>query len=203
MKKLALIFVAGVLATYVAISQESSHQGTGNKEELAYRHSIGSSLFMLFNLTEESADYGLLTYGYQLSNKDRVFAEFVTWKYAEPMGTYGNSEKNYPGYVRCYGIGTGYQRFVWKGLFATGRVTNFFKQYYDENDNKTQTGYQLYLQAGIGYRIEFFNKRLYVEPAWLIKYWPVDTNIPDDFAAIDEGTPQTKWEPSLNFGFKF
>lgn len=158
---------------------------------------------MLYNFSEESADYGLLTYGYQLTQKDRIFVEYNTWKYAEPMGTYGDSEKLYPGFVRTHGIGIGYQRFLWKGLFAAAQATNFVKQYHDENDNKTQKGYQLYLQSGIGYRFEFFKKRIYIEPAWLIKYWPIDTNVPVDFAAIEKGTPKTIWEPSLNFGFKF
>jgi len=32
---------------------------------------------------------------------------------------------------------------------------------------------------------------------------PVDTNFPDDFAAVEEGAPNHIFEPSLNFGFKF
>jgi len=207
MKKLHLTILLCAMTINMVMSQNNAQTTTGaadsKNDEVKFKHSIGSSLFMLYNFTEESADYGLLTYGYQLTNKDRIFVEYNTWKYAEPMGTYGDSEKLYPGFVRTHGIGLGYQRFLWKGLFASAQATNFYKQYHDENNNKTQKGYQLYLQSGIGYRFEFFKKRIYVEPAWLIKYWPIDTNVPAEFAAIDEGTPKTIWEPSLNFGFKF
>ncbi|WP_167608591.1 hypothetical protein [Maribellus sediminis] len=207
MKKLQLTILVVAMSINVVMSQNTTQTAASSKEnkkeDVQFKHSIGSSLFMLYNFTDESADYVLLTYGYQLSSKDRIFAEYNTWKYAEPMGTYGDSDESYPGYVRTHGIGIGYKRFIWKGLFATAEATNFYKQYFGENDNKIQTGYQLYLQTGIGYRFEFFKKRFYVEPAWLIKFWPVDTNIPADFAAIEEGTPKHIWEPSLNFGFKF
>ena len=185
-------------------STEADQPSTDNgKKAVEYRHSIGASLFMLLNFSKESADYVLLTYGYQLTEKDRIFAEYNTWKYAEPMGTYENSKEFYPGYVRTHGIGFGYQRFLWKGLFASGQATPFLKQYYNEQDEKTQKGFQLYLQFAVGYRFEFFKKRFFVEPAYALKYWPVDTNVPADFAAVEKGTPKTIFEPSLNFGFKF
>lgn len=207
MKKLALtLFVCG-LSTALSFGQnngQTNPTSTESSEEvLEHRHSLGSSLFMLYNFTEESAEFYLLTYGHQLTRKDRIFTEFCTWIYSEPMGTYGNSDAFYPGFVRTYGIGFGYQRFHWKGLFTTIQGTPFLKQYYDTNDEKTQKGFQLYLQLALGYRIEFFKKRLYVEPAVALKYWPIDTNIPEDFASVEAGTPNTIIEPSLNFGFKF
>lgn len=168
-----------------------------------YKHSIGASFFMLGNLTSDSPDYYLITYGRQLTKKDRIFAEFNTWKYQEPLGTYGNSEELYPGFVRAFGVGVGYQRFHWKGLFNTIQATPFLKQYHNAANDKTQKGFQLYLQLQTGYRVEFLNKRFYIEPAIALKYWPVDTNFPADFAIIEEGAPKHIWEPSLNFGFKF
>ena len=90
---------------------------------IKYRYSLGASFFMLGNLGSDSPDYYLLTYGYRLSQKDRVFAEFNTWKYAEPLGTYPHSKEKYPGYVRAFGIGFGYQRFHWKGLYTTIQAT--------------------------------------------------------------------------------
>lgn len=168
-----------------------------------YRNSVGASFFMLGNFLEESPDYVLFTYGYRLTKKDRVFAEFNTWKYAEPLGTYNKSEEFYPGFVRASGIGFGYQRFHWRGLFTTIQATSFMKQYFDTNEEKTQKGFQLYLQLAAGYRFQFFKERFYVEPAIALKYWPVDTNLPDDVAVIEEGKPKYIFEPSLNFGFRF
>lgn len=168
-----------------------------------YRNSVGASFFMLGNFLEESPDYYLFTYGYRLTKKDRIFAEFNTWKYAEPLGTYNKSVEFYPGFVRASGIGFGYQRFHWKGLFTTIQATSFMKQYFDSNNEKTQNGFQLYLQLAAGYRFQFFKERFYVEPAYALKHWPVDTNIPNDVAIIEEGKPKFIIEPSLNFGFRF
>ena len=198
MKKLILSILVIAISITMAFGQNQSQTN-----EIKHRHSIGASLFMLYNFFEDPADYYLLTYGYQLTAKDRIFVEYNTWKYEEPMGTYGNSEEFYPGYVRTHGIGFGYQRFHWKGLFNTVQATPFYKQYFDEDDEKIQNGFQLYLQFVLGYRFDFFKKRLYLEPAYALKYWPVDTNVPADFAAVEEGTPKIKFEPSLNFGFKF
>jgi len=168
-----------------------------------YRHSLGSSLFMLGNFLEDSPDYILLTYGYQLTQKDRIFIEFNSWRYSEPLGTYNNSEELYPGFVRASGIGVGYQRFYWKGLFTTVQATSFLKQYHDIDDNKIEKGFQLYLQFVAGYRFNIFKDRFYIEPAVALKYWPVDTNFPTSFSAIEEGAPNYIFEPSLNFGIKF
>jgi len=207
MKKINVTILVIVLFTTLAFSQNNTTTDSVTykieKKDIVHRHSIGASLWMLANFFPDPGDYYLLTYGYHLTPKDRVFVEFNTWKYSEPMGTYGNSEELYPGFVRTYGIGAGYQRFHWKGLFTAAEATPFIKQYYDKDDKKTQKGFQLYLQLIAGYRFEFFKKRFYVEPAYAIKYWPVDTNVPEDFAEIEEGTPKYKFEPSLNFGFKF
>lgn len=198
MKTITLTMIISLLGLFATVAQNKN-----NKEEIEHRHSFGASLFMLFNFSEDSPDYYLLTYGYQLTKKDRVFAEYNTWKYEEPMGTYGDSDEFYPGYVRSHGIGFGYQRFHWKGLFNTVQATPFYTQYFDLEGEKIQNGFQLYLQFVLGYRIELFKKRWYVEPAVALKYWPVDTNVPPDFAAVEEGAPNTIFEPGLNFGFKF
>lgn len=204
-RHLKLVIILMLPLTFVFGQQQSSknHSKFNSKEEPFYKHSLGASFFMLGNLLEDSPDYYLLTYGYRFTKKDRFFVEFNTWKYAEPLGTYGNSEVEYPGYVRAFGLGVGYQRFHWKGLFTTVQATPFVKQYYDLQETKIQKGFQLYLQALVGYRFEFFHKRWYLEPALALKYWPVDTNYPDNFALVEEGAPTYIFEPSLNFGFRF
>ncbi|KAA5823625.1 hypothetical protein FPF71_13055 [Algibacter amylolyticus] len=199
-----MIFKVKIAVFFILTGIFAFGQNTAQTENaVAYKHSIGSSFFMLGNFLSDSPEYYLLTYGNRLTKKDRVFVEFNTWKYSEPLGTYGDSEELYPGFVRATGIGVGYQRFHWKGVFTTIQATSFKKQYHDINDNKTQKGFQLYLQLIAGYRFEFFKNRFYLEPAYALKYWPIDTNYPDDFAVIESGKPNYIFEPSLNFGFKF
>ena len=120
--KLLIVFM---LASTFVFGQNNSPTDTlsSQKEKhiIKHRHSVGASLFMLYNFFPDPADYYLLTYGYQLTQKDRIFVEFNTWKFAEPLGTYNNSEEKYPGYVREYGIGVGYQRFFGKGCIQLSR----------------------------------------------------------------------------------
>jgi len=172
------------------------------KQDIKWRHSLGSSLFLFGNIGD-SVNFIQLNYGYQLTQNDIIIAEAMTWTYYEPLGTYGSSDEFYPGKVKAYGLGLGYQRFLWKKLYSTVEPTFFLQQFFDTDDKHIQNGFQLYLQFIVGYRFEFFKKRVFVEPAFALKYWPVNTNFPTSFAAIEEGKPKYKFEPSLNFGFKF
>jgi len=168
------------------------------------RHFIGSSLWSVYDkFAPDPSGFYQLSYGYHYTPKDVFMIEAITWGYSEPLGTYENSKEEYPGKVRAYGIGVGYQRFLWKNLYSSIMATSFLQQFYDENDKKIQKGYQLYLQLFVGYRFEFFDKRFFVEPAAALKYWPVNTNVPDSFADINIGTNNYIVEPSLNFGIRF
>jgi len=207
MKKLCLTTFVIVLFTALAFSQNlttiDSATNQVEKKDIYRRHSIGSSLWVLANFFPEPADFYQLSYGHQFTRKDNMIVEAITWTYYEPIGTYGDSEEMYPGKVVAYGVGVGYQRFHWKGLFTSAVATPFMQQFYDEGGEKIQKGFQLYLQFILGYRVEFFKKRWYFEPAYALKYWPVNTSFPESFAEIESGAPNYKFEGSLNFGFKF
>jgi hypothetical protein len=166
------------------------------------RYSVGSTLFLLGNI-KDSVSYFQLNFGYRLTPKDNIIAEAITWTYYEPLGTYGSSDEFYPGKVKAYGLGLGYQRFLWKNLFTTAEPTFFLQQFYGSDNKNIQNGFQLYLQFILGYRFEFFKKRIFVEPAYALKYWPVNTNFPESFEVVEKGAPKYKFEPGLNFGIRF
>jgi hypothetical protein len=198
MKKIISTTLVVAMFTTMAFCQ------TEKRDSTFRRHSVGSSLLLLGNFAPGDPPYYFqLNYGYRLTKNDNFIAEAITWTYYEPLGTYGSSDEFYPGKIRAYGIGLGYQRFLWKNLYSTVEPTFFLQQFYDTNDKKIQKGFQLYLQFILGYRFEFFKKRLFLEPAYAIKYWPINTNFPASFAAIESGAPKYKCEPSLNFGFSF
>lgn len=200
---LILIFTMSVTLSFNQVfAQTGSSSVRSEKQNVKYRHSVGSSLLLLGNIGD-SVRYMQLNYGYRLTPKDNIIVEAITWTYYEPLGTYMDSKEFYPGKVRAYGIGLGYQRFLWKNLYTTVEPTFFLQQFYDTDDQKIQKGFQLYLQFIAGYRFEFFRKRMFAEPAIALKYWPVNTNFPDSFSAIEKGAPKYKFEPGLNFGFRF
>ena len=206
MKKLISTTLMIAFFAIHTIGQNSVEADTVNvlpeKQDIKWRHSIGSSLFLFGNIGD-SVNFIQLNYGYQLTQKNIIIAEAITWTYYEPLSTYGSSDEFYPGKVKAYGLGLGYQRFLWKRLYSTVEPTFFLQQFYDTDDKHIQNGFQLYLQFIVGYRFEFFKKRVFVEPAVALKYWPVNTNFPASFAAIEEGKPKYKFEPALNFGIKF
>jgi hypothetical protein len=200
--KTQLITIIALIWFNLLGQNHSAMAQTKKVDSASNRHSIGSTLFLLGNIGD-SVNFFQLNYGYRLTQKDNLIFEAITWTYYEPLGTYGSSEELYPGKVRAVGAGLGYQRFLWKNLYTTFEPTFFLQQFYDIDNKKFQKGFQLYLQFIVGYRFEFFNKRVFVEPACALKYWPVNTNFPASFAAIEKGAPKYKFEPGLNFGFRF
>ena len=168
------------------------------------RHSIGTTLFLFGNLLPgDPPHFFLLNYGYQITRKNSIFAEAITWTYYEPLGSYGSSDKRYPGKIRAYGIGIGYQHFLWKNFYITAQGTPFFQQFFDEENIKIVNGFQLYLQSRIGYRFELLDHRWFLEPSVAFNYWPINTNFPDGFEEIEAGEPNYfLFEPGLHFGYK-
>ncbi len=203
--KSVLITVLFVLSVTLAYSQDLAQSDfVSDKVVQTWRHSIGSSLFLLGNLDAENPPHFYqLNYGYQLTDKEILLVEATSWAYNEPLGTYGNSDELYPGKVKAFGVGLGYQRFFWNNMYASAVATPFLQKFYDEDNKQIQDGFQLYLQFITGYRLEFLNKRWFVEPAIALKYWPVNSNFPDSFDEIEDGKPNYKFEPGANFGFKF
>lgn len=203
---IALIFVCVIISAFSSVlAQTDSGSAQVGTPASAKRHAIGSSLFLLGNLAPGDCPYFfLLNYGYQLTPKDIIFAEAITWTYYEPLDTYNSSAEKYPGKISAYGIGMGYRHFLRKNFYVTAQATPFWQQFFDKDDQKIQNGFQLYLQSRIGYRFEFFNQRWFLEPSVAFNYWPVNTNFPEAFQKIERGNSSYfLFEPGLNFGFRF
>ena len=214
MKKVILTTAIIAMFTTMSLSQEFAQANQelnptdffevqNEKQKVDRPHTIGSSLWVLANAFDDPDYFYKLSYGYQFTEKDNIIVEASTWTYDEPLGEYGSADQFYPGDVKAFGIGFAYQRFLWKKLFVTLHATNFLQKFRDMEGEKIQNGYQLYLQLIAGYRFEFFKKRLYLEPAYSFRYWPVNTNFPEDFATIESDKRDYKIEPSLNFGIRF
>ncbi len=207
MKNLRSALLLCAIFPALTLGQETTQPefGSDQTEEstLFQPHYVASTLWSLANFLPDAAQFYQLTYGHHFTQKDVFIVEATTWKYNEPLGTYEDSDEEYPGKIRSFGIGLGYQRFHWKNAFTTVEATSFLNQFYDEDDEKIQKGFQLYCKLVLGYRFEFFEKRLFVEPAYALRYWPINTNFPDSFAGIEEGAPNHIIEPSFYVGIRF
>ncbi|MFK7925816.1 MAG: hypothetical protein AB8H47_27960 [Bacteroidia bacterium] len=172
---------------------------------------VSTSAFMLINLVEQPDPprFFMLNFGYRFSPKDAIIVEAITWQYFAPLGIpygpdKGNVDEFFPGYARDYGIGMAYQRFLWKDLYTTFHATPFMQQYFDKDDKKLQTGFQLFLTWRVGYRFQFWQKKLFIEPSVAFTSWPINTNLPDSFQTLEDKWPNYfLFEPGLHLGYNF
>ncbi len=207
--KIALSTIVFCLYAGIAFGQHLSQNSSVLNQEDEHvhyqRHSIGSSIFLVGNLAPgDHPHYMQLNYGYRISENEAIVAEAITWNYYGPLGTYEESEENYPGKVRAMGLGLGYQRFFWKSAYSTVQATPFLQQFIDIENDIIQSGFQLFLQLRVGYRFEFLDDRWFIEPSVAFNYWPVNTNFPEAFENVEEGAPNYYlFEPGLHFGFRF
>jgi|WetSurMetagenome_2_1015567.scaffolds.fasta_scaffold197449_2 hypothetical protein len=206
MRKITLTSLIIVMCMSLTYSQKTKQDSTYRK------FYVGSSAFIFMNLNTNDPnppDFVQLNFGYRISPKNVISIEVNTWKYAWPLGIpYGDAktapEEKYPGYAREFGIGLVFQRFLWKGAYASIDAGNMFVKYMDENIKHIQNGYMLFMTYRLGYHFQFFKNRFFIEPSISITHWPIRTNVPESFARLEN-----KWsnyflgEPGLHFGVKF
>ena len=89
-------------------------------------------------------------------------------------------------------------------MHAVVQVNPYFLQYRDQADKKIQNGFQLYLQTRVGYTFNFSGDRWFLKPSIGINYFPITTNTPAGFEAIEDGfSPYNLFDVNLFFGYRF
>ena len=181
------------------------------KTDSAYkRWFVGSTLFLLGNFAPTNPpDFAQLNIGYRVTSKDVVTLEPKTWKYAWPNGihpflnkSYGKPEEKFPGYVREHGVSVAYQRFLHKGLYAELNVMPTWQNFVSDAGNTLDSGFQIFNTYRVGYHINLFNDRFFIQPSIAITHRAYHTRLPDGFKQLDD-----KWskfvigEPGFHFGY--
>lgn len=178
-------------------------------DSLRHRLYVGTSAFMIGNLLAEPPSFYQLNGGYWLSKKDVIGLEAITWRYREPLGIPWGDEDAikafaYPGSIRSWGVGVAYQRYWWKGWYTSAHLIPFLQTYRDTAERVIQRGFQLYMILRTGYHVEFGAGRFFLEPGVALPYWPLETNMPEQFEAMERGWRNFYFlEPSLHLGVKF
>jgi hypothetical protein len=201
-----------ILAAAVAIAPptlEAQH----NPDSRAGRFFVGSSAFVAANLVlagrPDAPDFYQLNAGYWLTDRDAVSVEAITWRYIAPVGipygpSFGSAEESYPGYVRESGIGMAYQRLLRGNFYSAVHVLPLVKQYFDEEDEKIQNGFRLFLTGRAGYHLALFSGCVVLEPSIAATYWPIDTKMPAAFEEKERNWPKYfLFEPGLHFAVRF
>ena len=203
-KSFVMFFVFMLLNAHYLKAQNPQHDITYK------RWYVGSTFYLLGNLDKtNNPEYIQLNAGFRLTPKDVVSLRFKRSIYAWPIGipfgspSFDAAGKNYPGHARILAPTLGYQRFWWKGAYTAVYALNAFEKYLDEDNKRIGNGYTLYLDFYLGYQFKFFKNRLFFEPAIGISYWPVRTNVPESFKAVEKKWPNYFIQPGFDFGFNF
>lgn len=173
---------------------------------------VGSTVFLLGNLAQTNPpEFVQLNFGYRITGKDAVTLEPKTWKYAWPNGihpflndAYGKPEEKFPGYVREFGLSLAYTRFLWKGLYTELNVMPTLQRFVNENGKKINKGFQVFNTYRVGYHIQLFRDRFFIQPSIAITQRAYHTTLPDGFKQLDDKWPKFIFgEPGFHFGFNF
>lgn len=172
---------------------------------------VGSTLFMIANLVPDNNPPKMiyLNLGHRISKKDIISLEFKTWEYAWPIGIpFGKSfeaeGEGFPGAIREYGVSINYQRFLWKQFFVQIDGMPAFQTFKDEKGNNIDNGFQIFNTYSMGYRINLFKGRFFIDPSIAITHRPYQSTMPDSFKQVDD-----KWsrffygQPGFHFGYNF
>ncbi len=179
------------------------------RHSLPYRrHAVSTSAFMAMNLAlinNESPQFFQLNYRFRITPKDVISAEAVTWRYYGPLGRAPwDTGGGFPGSVRSGGVGVAYHRFLWRGLFVGANAIPLVQTYLDEDSKTIGRGFQLFMTARVGYHVQLFKNRMFIEPSLGMTTWPIQTNLPASFKREDDKhRPVQLLEPNLHLGVKF
>lgn len=201
------LLIAGVLMMACALQTNAQD---AQKDSTYRKWYIGSSLFLLGNFDQKNnPEYVQLNVGYRITPKNVISFEFKRSIYSWPIGipfgspSFDKTGENYPGHARILAPTIGYQHFWWKGIYTSVYALNAFEKYLDEGNKKIGNGYTLYLNFHLGYQFKFFKNRFFFEPAIGCSYWPIRTNVPESFKAVEKNWPNYFIQPGLHFGYNF
>ncbi len=205
-KKILQIGLALVLAS--SLQANAQYAKTDSNYKKCF---VGSTLFLLGNLSPTNPPgFAQLNIGYRITSKDVVSLELITWKHAWPLGinpfynkAYGKPEEKFSGYIREYGIGLAYQRYLWKGLYVAVHVMPMWQTFKQDNGSKVGNGFIIFNTNRIGYHVKLLKDRFFIEPSLGVAGRPYYTEMPAGFKEKDDKWPKWTPEPGLHFGYNF
>ncbi|WP_080058250.1 hypothetical protein [Spirosoma aerolatum] len=204
-KKILSFTLTLLIAGCLHVKAQNTRQDSTYK-----RWFVGSTLLMFGNFDKvNSPEFIQVNVGYRITPRDVVSFEFKRSIYSWPLGipwgpSFDAPGLNYSGHARILAPTVAYQRFWWKGAYTSVHALNAFEKYLDETNKKIGNGYTLYLTFRLGYQIKLLKNRFFFEPSIGLSYWPIRTNVPQSFKAVENKWPNYfPWEPGLHIGYNF
>jgi len=189
--KTKVFFISLIILQVLIVQAQNDEKQYGFEK----KHYVGTQAFMIMTpLLDPSPEYYQLNYGYRFNKKSELSLELITWRYSGPPGrpfgpNYDNPASDYPGDIKSLGLGLAYKRFLWKGVYTHFHSTAFRQTYRNQEKTSVQTGFMLFNTIRCGYHFKLFNNRIFIAPNIGLTFWPVLTNLPDDFQVEEEKWP--------------
>jgi len=115
-------------------------------------------------------------------------------------------EKSYErfNYIRDFGFDIAYQSFLWNGLFAQVDVMPAWQTFVNDNGNKIDNCFQIFITYSIGYHFKLFKDRFFIQSSIAITHRPYQSKMPNSFKQVDDRWPRFFYEqPGFHFGYNF
>jgi len=172
MKKMLIIVIVFAIAysTYAQTEKKRS------------KWSFGTSL------TYPLASIYLVQINYKLSEKHEIF-----------LGPCFQNFKHESFTVNAYTLLLGYRYFLWKGLHVEAEVYPAYNNIYSNVNQRYYPGLEMWSEIKIGYQFNFFEDRLFIQPAPGIGFGLFQTNKPPKF---DEEIIYPIFTPQLLVGIR-
>jgi len=101
--------------------------------------------------------------------------------------------------ANAYTLVLGYRNFFWKGFFWETEIYPAFNRFYSTIDESFYPGIELWTEFKIGYRIELFDQKIYLQPSPGFGFGIFRTNKPPNF---DDEIISPIVIPQLQLGFR-
>jgi len=158
-----------------------------------YRHSIE-----IFPLVAFFQIYSA-QYTYAMTPKDHLISGFAYLNI-----NVEDRDGNTIGRFHSPTITVGYRRFVWKNLHAEYQLWPAYSRYFEKNEEKYYTGFDLYNEFRAGYLIQFeaWSIPVFINPQYAFGFGLLPGNKPDSFIKVSKDNPVFH-APTVSIGVKF
>lgn len=164
-------------------------QKYGENTKIQHRHSID-----IFPFAPLIDIYGI-HYIYQLTPKDELIIGFSYMN----IKFDGIGETNSPALI------LGYRRYLWKNLHVEYEIWPSYDDFYEYNEKKYYSGFDIWNEFRIGYIFDFkvSNLPFFVNVQWPFGFGLYGSNKPDSFWEFEKENKFFYFPPLIFVGLKF
>jgi hypothetical protein len=203
------VLIIACLCNYKSLNAQNRLEKSNDSTTIvcSKKHFVSTSVLGLLAVAfpGENTFYYQLDFGWSMKNRNNFILGAMAYQYRRPHSQPYTDNSTYDGYVLSYGPVFAYQHFLWRKFFVMPIANPLIMDYRKDNGARINKGFMLLCAVRTGYSFDFqiWNVPFFVEPSVEVNFWPINTNIPNDFKALEDNYSKYVFAPGLNFGLKF